>query len=76
MPFYFAGTEASADIASASEGAWQEERMALESIFVEDATFPSNDSALISVDANGTRLTLDFRIRGAYPSQSPVIGVR
>jgi hypothetical protein len=55
---------------------WQEESIALESIFAQDAEFPSDSCALISIDVHGMRMTLDFRIPGGYPDCAPIIGVR
>ncbi len=58
--------------------AWIEERVALEAIYEADVVFSSHQQTLLSVDAHGTRLTLDFRIRpsSSYPDDLPIIGVR
>ena len=52
--------------------------MALEAIYDGDVAFSSDQQTLLSVDAHGTRFTLDFRIRpcGGYPDDPPIIGVR
>lgn len=75
------GTEietSASDAGAADLAVWEEERVALEAIYDGDVLFPSEQQTLLSVDADGTRLTLDFRIRpgGAYPDDLPMIGVR
>ena len=55
---------------------WEEEQLALQAIFDEEVSFPSERRCSVMCDVHGTRLTLDFRIPPCYPDALPCIAVR
>ena len=73
------GGEAAEQASASASGdalVWEEEQLALQAIYDEEVSFPSERCCSVVCDVHGTRLTLDFRIPPCYPDTLPCMAVR